>query len=225
MLELGIYGGTYAPVHNGHITAAESFLEQAGLDKLLIMPTLIPPHKQLSYRDDPQDRLNMLRLAFEKHSEYGKRIFISDYEINSPPPSYTVYTLRHFADENTRITFLCGTDMFLTLDKWKAPDEIFRLCRIALMPREAEISSELEALIDKRNLYLKPDGAEEIPVTSGISNHYVNCAMPIISEGDVIGCVVSAWQNESPTKEKISNAIESKLIQTAGVFLGKQMEN
>ena len=90
---------------------------------------------------------------------------------------------------------------------------------------ERKISSELEALIDKRNLYLKPDGAEEIPVTSGISNHYVNCAMPIISEGDVIGCVVSAWQNESPTKEKISNAIESKLIQTAGVFLGKQMEN
>ena len=101
MLELGIYGGTYAPVHNGHITAAEAFLEQAGLDKLLIMPTLIPPHKQLSYKDDPKDRLNMLRLAFEKHSEYGKRIFISDYEINSPPPSYTVYTLRHFADENT----------------------------------------------------------------------------------------------------------------------------
>ena len=155
MLELGIYGGTYAPVHNGHITAAEAFLEQAGLDKLLIMPTLIPPHKQLSYRDDPQDRLNMLRLAFEKHSEYGKRIFISDYEINSPPPSYTVYTLRHFADENTRITFLCGTDMFLTLDKWKAPDEIFRLCRIALMPREAEISSELEAKLTAQEEYYK----------------------------------------------------------------------
>ena len=59
MLELGIYGGTYAPVHNGHITAAEAFLAQAGLDKLLIMPTLIPPHKQLSYKDDPQELVRL----------------------------------------------------------------------------------------------------------------------------------------------------------------------
>ena len=167
MLELGIYGGTYAPVHNGHITAAEAFLTQAGLDKLLIMPTLIPPHKQISYKDDPQDRLNMLRLAFKNHSEYGKRIFISEYEINSPPPSYTVYTLRHFADANTRITFLCGTDMFLTLDKWRSPEEIFKLCRIALMPREAEISSELETkLSDQEEYYKKHFNADIIRITS-----------------------------------------------------------
>ena len=152
---VGIYGGTFAPVHNGHITAAEAFLAQAGLDKLLIMPTLIPPHKQLSYKDDPTDRLNMLRLAFENHPKYNSRIFISEYEINSPPPSYTVYTLRHFTEESTHITFLCGTDMFLTLDKWKAPEEIFRLCRIAVMPREAEVSSELETSLKKQTEYYK----------------------------------------------------------------------
>ncbi len=90
---------------------------------------------------------------------------------------------------------------------------------------ERKISNELEAIIDKRNLYLKGDTPEVIPVINGISSHYVNCAMPIISEGDVIGCVVSAWQNEASVKDKISDAIESKLIQTAGVFLGKQMEN
>ena len=49
--------------------------------------------------------------------------------------------------------------------------------------------------------------------------------MPIISEGDVIGCVISGWQREQPIKDKISDEIESKLIQTAGVFLGKQMES
>lgn len=90
---------------------------------------------------------------------------------------------------------------------------------------ERKISTELEEIIDKRSLYLKGDAQEEIPIINGTSDHYVNCAMPIISEGDVIGCVVSAWNHQSPEKEKISDAIESKLIQTAGVFLGKQMEN
>lgn len=167
MTELGIYGGTYAPVHNGHIAAAEAFLAQAKLDKLLIIPTLIPPHKQLTYSDDPQDRLNMLRLALEGHAEYNKRIFISEYELISPPPSYTVNTLRHFTAENTRITFLCGTDMFLTLDKWRAPDEIFRLCRIAVMPRESDVSTELEAkLTEQTEYYKKVFGADIVRITA-----------------------------------------------------------
>ena len=165
MFELGIYGGTYAPVHNGHIAAADAFLNQAKLDKLLIMPTLIPPHKQLTYVDNPQDRLNMLHLAFKEHSEYNKRLFISDYEINSPPPSYTVNTLRHFTEENTRITFLCGTDMFLTLDKWREPETIFRLCRIAVMPREANVTTELEArLTEQTEYYKKVFGADIIRI-------------------------------------------------------------
>ena len=154
MTELGIYGGTYAPVHKGHIAAAEAFLAQAELDKLLIIPTLIPPHKQLTFKDNPQDRLNMLRLAFESHEEYNKRIFISEYEINSPPPSYTVNTLKHFTKKNTRITFLCGTDMFLTLDKWRAPEEIFRLSRIAIMPRESTVSPELEIKLSEKSQHL-----------------------------------------------------------------------
>ena len=167
MLELGIYGGTYAPVHNGHIAAAEAFLAQAKLDKLLIMPTLIPPHKQLTYCDDPMDRLKMLHLAFENHKEYGKRVFVSEYELNSPPPSYTVNTLKHFTESGTRITFLCGTDMFLTLDKWRSPDEIFKLCRIALMPREAEVSGELEAeLSEKTEFYQKQFSADIIRITA-----------------------------------------------------------
>ena len=167
MLELGIYGGTFAPVHNGHIAAAKAFLAQAELDKLLIMPTLIPPHKQVTYADDPQDRLNMLKLAFGELPEYNETLFISEYELNSPPPSYTVYTLRHFHEEGVRITFLCGTDMFLTLDKWKAPEEIFRLCRIALMPRESEVSHELEAkLSEKTEYYKKTFNADIIRITA-----------------------------------------------------------
>lgn len=167
MTEMGIYGGTFAPVHNGHIAAANAFLNQAMLDKLLIIPTLIPPHKKIDFEDRPQDRLKMLHLAFEAHHEYRKRIFISNFELRSPPPSYTVYTLRHFSDRSTRLTFLCGTDMFLTLDKWKAPEEIFKLCRIAFMPREADVSPALtEQLLQKTEYYQKQFNADIIRINS-----------------------------------------------------------
>jgi len=164
MFELAIYGGTFAPVHNGHIHAANAFFNAIDPDKLLLIPTLIPPHKQISFKDDPAHRLNMLRLAFEDHPLYNQKIFISDYELNAPPPSYTVNTLRHFTEKDTRITFLVGTDMFLTLDKWYCPDEILKLCRIALMKREAE-NADIDAAILKQTEFLKERfGADIITV-------------------------------------------------------------
>ncbi len=138
MTELAIYGGTFAPVHIGHVRATEAFYEFVKPDKLLLIPTLIPPHKQIDFLDDPHDRFEMLRLAFCGHKDFGKKIFISDYELSAPPPSYTVHTLRHFSAPDTHITFLCGTDMFLTLDSWYQPKEIMKLCRIAFMRRENE---------------------------------------------------------------------------------------
>ena len=154
MFELAIYGGTFAPVHNGHVHAARAFFEAVRPDKLLIIPTLIPPHKQLDFSDDPTDRLTMLRLAFENEPEYGKKIFISDIEINAPPPSYTVNTLKALAREDQRITMLVGTDMFLTLHKWRAPEDLLSLCRVALMKRENE-NTDINAQIDQQLINLR----------------------------------------------------------------------
>ena len=88
---------------------------------------------------------------------------------------------------------------------------------------DRKISRSLEEIIESRSLYLREAGKETIPLTDD-GSHYVSCAMPIISEGDLIGSVVSAWQYDTPEAEKLSPNIESKLIQTAGIFLGKQME-
>ena len=65
---------------------------------------------------------------------------------------------------------------------------------------------------------------ESMQITENGTEHYISCAMPILAEGDIIGCVLSGWQMGVPVSEKISDEIEAKLIQTAGVFLGKQME-
>jgi hypothetical protein len=71
---------------------------------------------------------------------------------------------------------------------------------------------------------MKASGQEPVSVIHDGGSHYVNCAMPILSDGDVVGCVLSAWQYDLPTNTKIQDSIESKLIQTAGIFLGKQIE-
>ncbi len=88
---------------------------------------------------------------------------------------------------------------------------------------DRKISRSLEEIIESRSLYTRDTGKETIPLTDD-GSHYVSCAMPIISEGDLIGCILSAWQYDIPEKDKISDEVEEKLIQTAGIFLGKQME-
>ncbi len=164
MKELAIYGGTFAPVHNGHLLAANAFLETLKPDKLLIIPTLIPPHKQIDFDDNPLDRLKMLHLTFDGHTEYEKKLFISEYELNSPPPSYTVNTLKHFSSPDTHITFLCGTDMFLTLHSWYRADEIMKLCTVALMKREAK-NAEITEKIEKQTKFLTESyGADIITI-------------------------------------------------------------
>ena len=89
---------------------------------------------------------------------------------------------------------------------------------------DRKISRSLEEIIESRSLYQREEGKETIPLTED-SAHYVSCAMPIISEGDITGAIISAWQYDAPNSEKINPNVESKLIQTAGIFLAKQMES
>ena len=84
--KLGIFGGTFAPIHNGHLNAAIVFYDRMALDRLIIMPTFIPPHKKISADDDPEKRLEMCRLAF---SGEKRNITVSDYEIGQLHVSYS----------------------------------------------------------------------------------------------------------------------------------------
>ena len=157
MAEIGIYGGTFAPVHLGHIRAAETALASLPLDKLLIIPAGIPPHKRLTAGDDPADRLAMLRLAF---ADADPRIEISDYEINAEGKSYTALTLQHFSKEGDRLTFFCGTDMFESLDSWYHPEIIFSLARIVHLRREVTDADDLRRYEALQKHYEETYGAD-----------------------------------------------------------------
>lgn len=129
---VGIYGGTFAPIHNGHVRAAKAFMEQMKLDYLFIIPAHLPPHKQIDESDNPIYRLRMCELAFEGVDG----VVISDCEILRGGKSYTYDTLKELTRENTRLFLLCGTDMVLTFDTWYRFEDIFKMCYPVYVRRE-----------------------------------------------------------------------------------------
>ena len=139
-MRLGIYGGTFSPPHNGHTEAAGAFIREMRLDKLLIIPTFIPPHKISFDNATPDDRLEMCKLAFSDIDN----IEISDMEIKRGGKSYTYLTLEELSSDGVELFFLCGTDMILTFDEWKRYDYIFSLATICYARRENDEQNTLK---------------------------------------------------------------------------------
>ena len=140
MTRIGIYGGTFSPPHNGHIAAAKAFMEQMWLDFLYVIPTATPPHKEMDVPIDAAHRLEMCRLAFSG----VEGVYVSDMEMRRGGRSYTVDTLRELTGPDRRLFLLCGTDMMLTLDEWREPEEIFKLSYPVYIRRERD------AILDKK---------------------------------------------------------------------------
>ena len=157
---IAIYGGTFSPPHIGHISAAKAFYDEIKPDALLIMPTFTPPHK-IAYEIDPIHRLNMARLAFSQDEGFDSTVTVSDFELTKKSVSYTYETLEHFASPDTKLYFLCGTDMFLTLDRWKNPDIIFDLATIVLALRE-DITDEIAKDIELKRISYEENFSAEI---------------------------------------------------------------
>lgn len=152
-MRVGVYGGTFSPIHNGHVAAARAFMEQMWLDILYIIPTGVTPHKAMPENITATDRLEMCRLAFQG----VEGVLVSDLEIRRQGKSYTVDTLRELYDPQGRLFLLMGTDMLLSLDKWREPEEIFRLCYPVYIRREER--EELDrAIVDKLKLYQEAYG-------------------------------------------------------------------
>ena len=162
-LKIGIYGGTFAPVHIGHIRSAYAFLTACQLDRLFIMPNFIPPHKMATQGDDPNMRLQMLKIAFADLPFYDDKIIISDFEIRNPETSYTYKTLEHFKWISKDLTILCGTDNFTTLETWKNYERVFELAKIAHIVRPNTID-ESDIINDSKKRYIEKYNARIIDV-------------------------------------------------------------
>lgn len=144
-MKIGVYGGTFNPPHLGHLTAARAVFELLKLDKLLLVPAGLPPHKALpAGSPTAEQRLEMTRLAGEQ-LDLGDRVEVLDLELRRAGKSYTADTLAQIKElyPGAELWLLMGTDMFLTLQTWHTPEEIFALAGIAAFGRTEADTEEL----------------------------------------------------------------------------------
>ena len=167
-MRIGIYGGSFSPVHNGHVAAAKAFMEQMKLDYLFIIPAYLPPHKQIDESDDPLYRLKMCELAFSDIDG----VVISDVEIRRGGKSYTYDTLKELERPDTRLFLLCGTDMVLTFDRWYRFEDIFKLCYPTYVRREDDpvlgkrIIAKIGEYYEKYGVMFRKIVTDPIPISS-----------------------------------------------------------
>lgn len=168
MLRVGIYGGTFAPIHNGHVRAAKAFMEQMKLDYLFIMPACLPPHKQIDAGDDPMMRLRMCELAFQDIDG----VVISDLELRRGGKSYTYDTVKELQRPNTRLFLLCGTDMVLTFDTWYRFEDILHMCYPVYVRREDDplltkrVIAKIGEYYEKYGVMFRRIVTEPLPLSS-----------------------------------------------------------
>ena len=156
-MKTGVFGGTFNPVHKGHIMLAEYCMDSVGLDRIIMIPTAVPPHKISNNLASENDRLNMCKLACR-----GKENFsVSDIEIKRQGKSYTYETLTQLKEiyPDDHLYTIMGADMFLTLNRWKNPEIIFEKSSIITIPRDEESKHELENFYNK---VLKAMGASSV---------------------------------------------------------------
>ncbi|MEJ6951099.1 nicotinate-nucleotide adenylyltransferase [Natronospora cellulosivora (SeqCode)] len=117
---IAIFGGTFNPIHYGHLLIAEQAVNTFDLDKLIFMPAGQPPHKDNNKIISAKNRMEMLKLAIEDNSNFA----LSSYELDKQGKSYTVDTLRHFLDLKTvkEVFFIIGADSLLDLFNWRQAD-------------------------------------------------------------------------------------------------------
>lgn len=135
-MKTGIYGGTFNPIHNGHLHIVEEFRRGLGLDRVLLIPTRVPPHKAAPDLASAGERFAMCRLAAQ-----GKPwLELSDIEMRREGKSYTAETLEELSALYPQDQFylLMGEDMFLTLGSWYRPETIFSLASVCTTPRSPD---------------------------------------------------------------------------------------
>jgi nicotinate-nucleotide adenylyltransferase len=133
-VKLGVLGGTFDPPHNGHLQIAHTALTQLSLARVLFAPTHHPPHKNVTHHTPIEHRLEMVRLAIAPYPHF----VLSRVDVDRAGPTYTVDTLRILRaqyGEAVEWFFIMGMDSLVNLLTWRAPEQLIRLCKLAVFPR------------------------------------------------------------------------------------------
>lgn len=147
MKQIGLYGGSFDPVHNGHLQVADKVMDALDLDRFFFIPASRAPHKQNIKQADIHQRIEMLHCAVKEID----KVEISMCEIERGGISYTVETIRYFRTKfpEAKLYFLIGSDSLHHFDSWFQVDELMRLCCVTIFSRKGYNS--IRSLVDQMN--------------------------------------------------------------------------
>lgn len=140
---LGVFGGTFDPLHTGHLMVAQEVIEVLSLDRVLFVPALRSPHKAHEPTASATLRLQMVRSAIEGDARFE----VSDIEIQRAGPSYTIETLRAIAVQRpgTELALILGADQWAEFGQWHEPREIASIAKLALITRTGDYPPDLDS--------------------------------------------------------------------------------
>ena len=129
---MGLFGGTFNPIHLGHLRGAEEIREVFHLEEMIFVPSSIPPHKMTEEVIEASHRLEMVRLAVSGNPYFS----VSDVEISRPGKSYSIETIKYFQERRQdTFFFILGSDAFVEIETWKEFQNLFSLCHFIVMTR------------------------------------------------------------------------------------------
>ena len=131
MARVAVLGGSFNPIHYGHLLLADDVLEQLDFDRVLFVPAAAPPHKAAALLAPAADRFAMVELAIAGHPRFA----VSDIELRRTGPSYTVDTLQGLAAGGDELFLVIGSETFLDLLSWREPRRVASLARLVVIPR------------------------------------------------------------------------------------------
>jgi nicotinate-nucleotide adenylyltransferase len=156
MNKVGIFGGTFDPIHMGHLITAQSVREIRELDKIIFIPAFISPHKASVETSSPEHRWNMIKIAIQDVPFFE----CSDIEIKKGGISYTVDTLSELKRIYNEIEFIVGYDNIFSFHKWKDPDEILKLAKIIVLKRKSSLPPLFEDKYYHQAIFVQTRGIE-----------------------------------------------------------------
>ena len=151
MNTIGVFGGTFDPIHLGHLITAQSVKELRSLEKIIFIPAYISPHKTDIASLSSEHRLKMVQLALEgiNYFEY------SDFELRNETVSYTIDTLRNLKSKYDDIELIIGYDNIFDFKTWKEPDEILKLVKLIVLKRKASIEPDYKDKFYKSAVFVE----------------------------------------------------------------------
>jgi nicotinate-nucleotide adenylyltransferase len=153
-MRIGLFGGTFNPIHSGHLKAAKEVGKRFVLNKTAFIPSFLPPHKKPDRVADADDRMEMIRLAVSDDADFS----ISDVEQQRLGPSYTIDTVCHYRSvlpPGTSIFLVVGLDAFLELDTWKSYPDLFKMIPFIVMARHTNRCDDLSFMLETLEPYIK----------------------------------------------------------------------